>query len=174
MSLLRMDKAYNWTPEMFSISGSFVVPANSTTANQQIFPALLTVGSIGTPQLTPTETIAPLSARCNIFCSPNGSVAGAATNIAALPRGQAPGNQTAGSEYLIDISAFNADIISAQVTYCPAARGGSTFDAFVSAVDNVNKLVYVQVVNGTTGAAAPATTGAQITFQVDLKDTYTA
>lgn len=161
-----------YTPQMIDASGQFVVPSNAATANAQIIPAQLTAGTPGTSQITPTLTQSPIGCLFPVFCSPNSTAAQPTTNSQRLPQGVVTTAQTAASEFLIDCSAINADLISAQAGIITPGRGAQTLDAVVSAIDNVNKLVYVQVVNWSSGAVAAATTGSIITYQIVLKDTY--
>jgi len=172
MTAPKMQVNLAYTPQMIDASGQFVVPANSTTPNQQVAAAFLSVGSPGVSQITPTSTQSPMACMFQFFCTPNSSAAQPNTNNCRLPSGVVTTAQTAGSEFLIDCSAISADLISAQAGIITPGRGAQTLDAVVSAVDNVNKLVYVQVVNWASGAVAAATTGSIITFQIVFKDTY--
>lgn len=173
MTLPHMAEAKAWTEQMCSGAFQFQIPANFATANTQVKPALLTAASAPTPQLTPTTTISPVNSRVQIFCSPNGSVAGNAANLTTLPRGMSPGAiSPAGSEFLVDLSGFPADIINATANYVGVTRGANLLECSVSCVDNVNKLLYLQIYNSTTGAAAVPTAGAIIMCQVVFQDSY--
>lgn len=174
MTAPRLPVNLAYTPQMIDCAGQFVVPANATTPNMQVLPSLLAVGSPGVSQITPTQTVSPLGSLFPIFCTPNAAAAQPSTNNQRLPPGVVTTAQTAGSEYVVDCSGIAADIISAQAGIITPARGAQTLDAVVSAIDNVNKLVYLQVISFTTGAVAAASTGSIITFQIVLKDTYTA
>lgn len=173
MALFKTNQHYSVTPGMVDASGQFVVPAAAATANFQVANVLLATGSLATSQLTPIETVSPQGTLMPVFCSPNGSVAAAAGNNNNLPRGLATTAQTAGSEFVIDCSAFAADIISAQAAYMANVRGAQAIDAVVSAVDNINKLIYIQVVNRSSGAVQAATAGAVLSYQIVFKDTFT-
>lgn len=181
MALFRMDNLYGWSPEMFNCAGSVSIPSGySLTANNlQINPVLLNSSSggglpnPGTSNLASNETIAPLGAKGLFFLNPTAAAAGAATNQNGLPRGlPASATPTGGSELLIDLSGFQADIICAQANLYTAARGPLTRTAYVSCVDNINKLVYVQIVTVSSNAAVSVSVGDVIAFDVTLKDTF--
>jgi len=172
MATFRLSPSLAFTPQMIGCAGQFVVPANAATPNTQVLPALLAAGNAGTSQITPTSTVSPQGSLMYFYCTPNSAAAQPAANTQVMPRGVASGAQTAGSEFLIDCSGFSADIISAQAGIVTPGRGNQTVEAVVSAIDNVNKLLYVQVVSYTTGVAAAAPAGSVITFQVVMKDTY--
>lgn len=173
MTLPHTAEAKAWAEQMCSGAFQFQIPANFATANTQVKPSLLTMVAPPTPQLTPTTTVAPVNTRAQIFCSPNGSVPGNAANSVVLPRGMSPGAITpAGSEFLIDLSGFPADIINATANYVGTSRGANALECAVSCVDNVNKLLYLQVYNSTTGAATAAAVGALIMCQVVFQDSY--
>lgn len=175
MTLPHMAEAKAFTEQMCSGALQFVIPTNFATVNTQVKPTLLTAAAPPTPQLTPTSTISPFASRALVYCTPNGSVAGNSANNNALPRGVSPGAQSpAGSEFLIDLSGFPADIINVTANYVGTARGANALECSVSCVDNVNKLVYLQVYNTTSGAAAAAVAGNIITCQIVMQDTYSA
>jgi len=155
---------------MIDCSGQFIVPSNASTPNTQVLQANMTMGSYGTSQTTPTAQISPQQCLFVFFCTPNATVAQPSTNSSRLPAGVVTTAQAAGSEFLIDCTGFSSDIISAQAGIITPSRGNQTLDCVVSAVDNVNKLVYVQVVSFATGAATAATIGSAITFQIVMKD----
>lgn len=182
MTLFRMNPAFAWSPEMLVIAGSVTIPTGLTltTANLQINPALLnTVSGTGLPNpgtsnLLSTETVAPLGALGNVFLNPDASQAGAASNNNNLPMGMATGETgTPGSELMLDLSAYDADIVSAFATLrAQGARGVQTRGAYVSAVDNINKLVYIQVVALSGNTATTLVAGDVVSFELYLKDAY--
>lgn len=172
MTAPRMPVNMAFTPQMIDCSGQFVVPATATTPNMQINSALLSVGSPGVSQITPTQTISPIGSLFPVFCTPNSAAAQPSQNNQRLPPGVVNTAMVAGSEFLVDCSGITSDIISAQAGIITPGRGNQTLDAVVSAIDNVNKLVYIQVISFTTGAAAAATAGSILTFQIVMKDAY--
>lgn len=172
MPLPHMAEAKAWSEQMCSGAFQFQIPALAGNPNYQVRQALNTSGALGTSQLTPTSTFSPINARVQVFCSPNGSVAAAAGNPNTLPRGMAAGTQTSATEYLVDLSGFPADIINVTANYIGTSRGPSALSAQVSCIDNVNKLVYIQLVNTTTGAAAVPPAGSIIACQVVFQDSY--
>lgn len=159
-----------YTPQMIDCSGQFVVPSNATTPNMQVQQANLTVGTYGVSQLTPTANISPQQCLFQFFCTPNAAAAQPATNGSRLPAGTASGAQTAGSEFLVDATGFPCDIISCVAGITTPGRGAQTLDCVVSAIDNVNKLIYLQVVGWTNGTPTAAPVGSVITFQFVMKD----
>jgi hypothetical protein len=184
MALFRMDRAYAWTPEMMGIDGSVTIPTGLTltTTNLQINPALLNTTSgtglpnPGTSNLLSTETVAPLGCRGVVLLNPDSASAGAASNTTTLPKAMAtPVTTTAGSELLLDLSAYDADIIAASASMrAQNTRGVQARTAYVSAVDNINKLVYIQVVNLADNTAASVVAGDVISFNLSMKDTFSA
>lgn len=173
MSNMRPAKAVG--EQMVFAAGQFVVPATATSPNQQVIAANLPAGSIGTSQLTAVQTVSPQGTRMFAYANPDGSQAGAAVNQTAMPRGVATGiTGTLGSEYLLDLSGFSADIIFAAANLVKTSRGINTFQAYVSAIDNINKLVYIQIANAAGSAAAAPTAGTIIAYELAFKDTFSA
>lgn len=172
MPLFKQNVHYAATPGLSTMAGQFVVPANATTVNQQVAANNLSIGSPAVSQLTATQTISPLGTVVPVFCTPNGAAAPAPGNSNNLPRGLATGAQTAGSEYVLDFSGLNADIVSAQAAWAAVARGANNLDCTVSCIDNVNKLIYLQVQSWTAVTAVAPPAGSIISFQVELKDTF--
>ncbi len=175
MTLPHTAEAKAWTEQMCSAAFQFVIPSTFATPNTQVKPSPLTAVAAPNVQLSPTSTISPGSARALIFCTPNGSVAGNAANQNTLPRGVSPGaTSPAGSEFLIDFSGFPADIVNVTANLVGVSRGANVVECSVSCIDNVNKLVYLQTYNTTSGAAAAATAGQIVACQVVLQDSYSA
>ena len=173
MTIPHMAEGKAWSEQMCSGALQFQIPTNFATANAQVKPTLLTVAAAPTSQLSPTSTISPVNVKVPIFCSPNGSVAGATGNLTSLPKGIAAGaTSPAGSEFLIDCSGFPGDMINVTANYVGITRGANALECSVSCIDNVNKLIYLQVYNTTSGAAAAGSAGSLITCQVIFQDSY--
>ncbi len=171
MALFKIDPARAAYPQCMLLHGSFVVPA-SVVYNQQIIPTALALTNAGTSGAQVSNTVNPTGLKVNIFAAPLQGVAIPATNTARLPQGQQPsgGVSPVGSEYLLDLTAFPADIVSCELDICRQARNSVTNDVQASFIDTVNKLIYVQVVAFTTGASSAPAAGNVISFQVAFKD----
>lgn len=169
----KTEQVTAWSTSMVLIAGSAVVPTGPSlnTVNLQINPVVLgTPPNPGASTFASYLSLAPASMRGGIYLNPNGSVAPAAANTLALPRGMAAGaTGTLGSELLVDLSAYNSDVIYADAEYRANARGAQAKSAYVSAVDNVNKLVYIQVQNQA-GTATTVAAGETINFYVVVKE----
>ena len=176
MALFKMDPAYGWTPGMLTIAGSFSPPATTGTANLPIVqnsladPAVVNNGRIG-----PSAAIAPRVAKLTIIANPN-YAALPAPGLAMLPTGMLGGTGASvnNSTYCLVLTGFPADIIQASAAIVPHVSNLSTVatqNAWIAGIDNVNKLVYLQV---TTLANPPvlATLAAPSTvhFEIALKD----
>ncbi len=172
MPLPHMAEAKAWTEQMCSGAFQFQIPAQASTTNYQVRASVLPASNIGTSQLTPTYTFSPVNARVEVYCSPNGSLPGATGNPNPMPRGVASGSVLAGSEFLVDLSGFPGDIVNATANYIGTSRTASPLAATVSCIDNVNKLVYVQIVNTTTGVANIGSPGNLIAVQIVFQDSY--
>lgn len=171
MALFKVDAALAAYPQCCILQGSFVSPASSVY-NAQINPAALTVGQVGTGAAQVSNTINPAGLKVNIFCNPSSGSAPPPTNVSRLPAGLLAGQATVlGSEYVIDLTGFPSDIVCVQMDLSRQARNGSMILAQTSVIDTVNKLVYVQTVNPTTGGATGAPIGTVISFQISFKDT---
>lgn len=150
-------------------------------ANRQVLPSAIAVtgsasntGTANAFLASSDYTLKPgiFAQPFTVFCNPNGSVAGAATNTATLPLGLSAGGTTINSEYVIDFSAFPADITAAQATMIQGlGRNAANYNrqAVVSAIDNANKLVYVNVVD-LTGAPVANVTGSAIFVDLQFVD----
>lgn len=162
-----------WSTSMVVLAGSVTIPTGTTvtTTNLQILPANIGVPpAIGTSNLSAWSTVYPQTMRGAVFLNPNGSAAGAASNQALIPRAMAAGaTGTLGSELLLDLTMYNADIISALATVRSNTRGTQAKNAIVSAIDNVNKLVYIQI-QSQAGAAQSLAVGETVSFLVLVKD----
>lgn len=167
MALFRMDKGYAWTPEMLDISGAFttvVAPA----ANTVLTPALnANTAAASGAVLGMQVNVEPLGAKATIVGNPTVAYK---TTVAT--------NSLGTSTWLVDLAVFQADIICATASLIPVQSAAGTLptsvarDAVVTGIDNVNKLVYIQVVNSTTGAYTASVAGDQICFQVVVKDSF--
>ena len=170
MALFKVDQACSGYPQCVILQGSFVSPASSVF-NAQINPASLALGQQGVGAAQVSNTVAPAGIKVNVFCNPNSSAAAPATNTSRLPPGLVSGAAAVlGSEYLLDLTGFPADIVCVQVDLSRQARNGSMIMAQTSIIDTVNKLVYVQTINPTTGGATGVPAGTIISFQVSFKD----
>lgn len=169
--------AFAWTPGTYDITGSFTDPsAGSATVNRQIRPAFnnITPAASGAA-LGADKLVAPLGALCKIWAQPQGGAAAAAGSD-NLPRGVVTGAPATGL-YLLDLSGHAADITYAEASLVPAPTSPGVLNAAsiaheaeVVGIDNVNKLVYIQVVTYSAGAAAYASAGEQICFVVQMKE----
>ncbi len=174
MGLLpKTDPVTAWSGSVVLIGGSVTIPSGTTltTVNLQINPANIGVPTqIGTSNLAAWSTLYPQTMRGAVFLNPNGSVAAAAANTSIFPRAVAAGvTGTPGSELLLDLSPYNADIVFADASLRSNARGAVARAAYVSAVDNINKLVYIQI-QTQAGSAASIAVGDTLNFEVWVKD----
>lgn len=159
---MRMNPGYTLVPETMEALVSFTdAQFVAGTVNRQVLGAAIAVtGSAGfggstAAQLGPDATLKPTrySQPFSVFCNPNGAGSVPAANVSPLPIGLANTGVTTGSEYALDFSAFQSDITGAQASLIPNARNAAaTLTVVVSAIDNVNKIVYINVVNTTSGA----------------------
>jgi hypothetical protein len=178
MALFKMNRTYGLVPEQCEGLVAFTDSAfTAGTVNRQVLTANLTVSATASNNgtlafLGPDATIKPTryAQPFTIFCNPNGSAVGAAANTSPLPLGLQNGvTGTLGSEYVIDFSAFASDITAAQAGLVPNARNTAVAQsAFVTAIDNVNKLIYVSVTSTAGALAANNTTN---TIFVDIQFT---
>ena len=185
MAMFRMNPAYALTPETMNAIVAFVDTNSSalgsttvqTPTNRQVLQSQVTVnvangGSIGIDStVKPTRFACPVT----IFAAPQGGVAGPATNANAVPMGVTTTAPVAG-EYVLDFSGFPGDIVGADANTVIGARGApaSAVFAAVSAIDNVNKLVYVQVTNSAGTVAQNQGPATMITVQVTIVDSNLA
>ncbi len=170
----RLNPSFAMVPETVECLVSFTDLAPATTVNRQILGSNVSVtGSAGLGKqaflgsdatLKPTRFSQPFL----VFAQPNGGAAAAATNSAPLPIGlQAVAPPTNG-EYVVCVQGFAGDITGAQAALCQNTRGAATRTAYVSAIDNVNKLVYVQVVTIATNAVVAAAATDLITVDIQI------
>lgn len=173
MALFKTDNCLSAYPQLVVMAGQFLVPTGSPTFNQQILPT--SVGQPATPGGTAAgfyDTISPRGLRVNIFYRPTFAQPIPATNQANLPpAGSLPSGTGNVGEFLIDLSGFPAELVSANATYVPQTHGQNiSAQADVNWTDPVNKLVYIQCYTQTTGAFVLPPFG-NIAFQVFFKDT---
>ena len=184
MAMFRMDRGYGISPMSTEGLVSFTDSGlTGTTANRQVLNAVLTVTGTAANTgpnaafLGADNTVKPPrgSQKFTVFANPNGSVAGATGNANTLPLGLATGGTTNNSEYVLDFSGFNGDITGASASIINYTRNSTpSLDAVVSAIDNVNKLVYVNTVTFTSGAPAPNNTTNTIVVDVQFCDEQVA
>jgi hypothetical protein len=189
MAMFRMNLAYSLVPEtvegLVSVTDSAFV---ASTINRQVLNANLTVTGTAAntgatasylgadAALKPTR----FSQSFTVFCNPNGSVAGAATNANPLSLGLSNGQTgTLGSEYVFDFSAFASDITGAEASLIQNNTGlrnqAATQTAVVSQIDNVNKLIYVNIVSFASGALSANVATNTIVLDVQfVENGYTA
>ncbi len=169
----KSDPVTAWTGSLVLIGGCVTIPSGTTltTVNSQINPANIGVPpNPGTSNLNSWGTIYPQTMRASVFLNPNGSVAASSENTSCFPRGGAGGaTGTLGSELLLDLSGYNADIIFADAEIRTNARGAVSRAAYVSAIDNINKLVYIQI-QSQAGSAVSIAVGDTLSFEVWVKD----
>ena len=168
MALFKMDPTYAAVADMLTIAGSFIPKVGFVGSNAQILPSEQTFTAQGVAGNQVSNAISPRGLRINIFQGPNPTLAIPAGNTANLPPGVA---QCLYNEFVLDCNGFPGDLVSATANLIPQAHNATqTYQADISAIDTVNKLVYIQYYNNTTGAPAVVFAACLIAFQVIVKD----
>jgi hypothetical protein len=167
MALFRLNPAYGIAPELVIAGLSFTdinspVPSGtspgSTSAygnkNQQVNPANIAVALANGGYIGSDASVKPPRNQqiFNVYAYPQGGVAAYTGNNNTINTSLITTTAPTAGEYLIDCSGFQGDIVNADANFVSNARGVTatsnslnSFQAQVSAIDNVNKFVYVQV-----------------------------